>query len=310
MITHLDHIYSYLNGNNLDGTLARFEKAGFLISPNKMRHAEGMLTGFVSFTGTYLEFISIVDEAEFAKEASEESKLLRLAPHPYGIGAVCLDPDLIYNKLSPIYPQFKPPYSTGSADKPEDIIWTFSPFPSAASLGAYLFALKYHKRLTPEFEEKKGPNSIFGIAGVYFCADDPEARADLWEKTLQSVTQDFKRANSEISFGCQKLRWMGCPERERIFGDQGWDQRKFLGAEICGVRLLAESLTAARRHLEQGGFQVRHSPDLNALITTDPNSAFTLVIEEGVSAQFCSALNRMTYGQGTLRHLLSRLWPT
>jgi hypothetical protein len=299
MITHLDHVYSYLKDNNLDDSLARFGRAGFLISPEKRRHTLGMLNGFVILTGTYLEFISIIDDADFQKNADDISRILRKAPHPYGIGAVCLDPQFIYDRLSPIYSKMDAPYSRGAADSPEDIRWTFCPIPLEAAPGAYVFPLKYHKREKPEYEEKKGPNTIFGIGGFYFCSDAPESRIDTWTKTLQSVTPNFKREGFEISFGCQKLRWLTKQERERIFGDKVWDKRTFLDAEICGIRLLAESLTTAKTHLEQGGFQVERSDEWDALIATDPNSAFTLVIEEGNSAQFLASLNSLNPEKST-----------
>jgi hypothetical protein len=292
MITHLDHIYSYLKDNNLDEALARFGRAGFLIQPEKMRHSLGMLNGFITLTGTYLEFASIVDDADFKKNADPISRLLRKSPHPYGVGAICHDPHLIYDRLSPLYSKIRPPYSRGAADSPDDIRWTFCPLPYAATPGADVFPLKYHKRKTATYEAKMGPNTIFAIGGFYFCSDTPEMRVDAWEKTLQPVTLDFKREGLEISFGCQKLRWLTRSDRENFFGDTEWDQRTFLGAEICGVRLLAESLPTAKAYLEQAGFQVKQSEELNALITTDANTGFTLVTEEGNSAEFLSSLNK------------------
>lgn len=293
MITHLDHIYSYLKDNKLDDALARFERAGFLPMPDKVRHSLGMLNGFISLTGSYLEFVSIVDDADFQKNADAVSKILRKFPHPYGVGAVCQDPNLIYDRLSPIYPKLRPPYSRGSADLPDEIRWTFCPLPANATWGADVFPLKYHKRKTSEYELKKGPNTVFGIGGFYFCSDTPESRLETWSKTLESVTHNFRREGSKVSFGCQTLTWLTKNEREQVFGDVGWDKRIFLGAEICGVRLLAESLEIAKTFLEQADFQVKWSEELKALITTDKNSAFTLVIEQGNSAEFLSSLNAL-----------------
>jgi hypothetical protein len=291
MITHLDHVYSHLKDNNLEETLAKFERAGFIANPTKTRHPNGHLNGFVMLTGTYLEFISVIDEADFLKNADSTDKTLRSDPHPYGIGAVSLDPQLIHERLSPIYPNLKPPYSRGAADSPEDIRWTFCPLPEEATPGAYVFPLKYHKRNTSKVDETKGANTIFGIGGFYFCAESPSSRMDTWTKTFEHVTPNFKREGNEISFGCQRLRWFSKAEHAQIFGNVNWDKRKFLDAEICGVRLLAESLAVAKPCLEQGGFQVRKSDELNALITTDPNSGYTLVIEEGDSKQFLSSMN-------------------
>jgi hypothetical protein len=216
MITHLDHVYSHLKDNDLEKTLAKYERAGFIANQTKMRHPNGHLNGFVTLTGTYLEFISIVDEADFSKNADSTERALREDPHPYGIG------------------------------------------------------------------------------GFYFCAGSPSSRMDTWTKTFEHVTPNFKREGSEISFGCQKLRWFSKAEHAQIFGNTSWDKHQFLNAEICGVRLLAESLTTAKAYLERGGFQVRMSDELNALITTDPNSAYTLVIEEGDSREFLFLLNGLS----------------
>lgn len=70
MITHFDHVYSPLRDNDLDGTLNRFRRAGFLVGEDTRRHACGRLTGFAHMTGSYLEFLSVIDEEEFQREAN------------------------------------------------------------------------------------------------------------------------------------------------------------------------------------------------------------------------------------------------
>ena len=70
MISHFDHIFCHSPNNQLDETLKRFEEAGFIVSPRKMRHPAGHYNGFIQLTQTYLEVISIVDEDEFQRDAS------------------------------------------------------------------------------------------------------------------------------------------------------------------------------------------------------------------------------------------------
>ena len=254
MITHLDHLYSYLRDNNLETALKRLEAAGFIRVEKNMRHPAGHLNGFVKMTGTYLEFVSIVDEIEFEKDASPEDRLFRKHPQPFAAGAVCTDPQLIFERLSPIYSSLKPPYSRGethNADSP--ILWTFCPLPSEATPGAEVFPLKYHSMSGKPYELTMGANSVFGITGLVLCSDQISERMDVWEKTLRSVSWNFKRTENEIEFGVQRLSWLTPAQYEARFLAP-WVKLESKCGEISAIKLGVQSLETAKTCLESVGF--------------------------------------------------------
>lgn len=292
MITRFDHVYSYLKDNDLDACYARFSRAGFLMDERRMRHPKGHLTGFVEMTGTYLEFLSVVDEQEFEREADPENRIFRSNPQPFGIGAVCTDPQLIFDRLAPIYPELKKPYSRGEQGKPEGpVLWTFCPLPHQATPGADVFPLMYHRRQGKKYELKVGPNTIFALGGVWLCSDSIEGRMDVWKRTLKPVTQDFRRLGRDIEFGAQKLSWISEAEYKTNFKD-AWTSRSNEVGDICAVRLLAKDLSVAQKFLEKEGFAFLRDGEDQLITAKDANTGYAFVIERSDSEIFLTELNR------------------
>jgi hypothetical protein len=108
MLELFDHVFSPLRDNDLDATLARFARAGFLVSPKKVRHPAGRLSGFVHLTSFYLEFLSVVDEVAFGREAAWDEQYFRAHPRPYGFGPLTSDATALHRTLSRQYPEMPP----------------------------------------------------------------------------------------------------------------------------------------------------------------------------------------------------------
>ena len=294
MITHLDHVYSYLRDNHLDNTLARAERAGFRIAPNKMRHPAGHFNGFTEMTGSYLEFISVVDEAEFDKEATGDDRLFRAEPGPFSSGAVCLDPLQLFLQLKPRYPTLKPPYSRGETGQVDAVIrWTFCPLPVECTPGCDVFPLKYHSRTGKPYDLKVGKNSIYGMTGLVLCTDSVDKDMDSWEKTLSPVTSGFRREANEIQFGVQKLTWITPAEYQDRFGAP-WLKRSSPCGSVAAVKLGAASIDTARSFLEPEGFRVAQGNIETATVAKDRNTGFAFMLERGDPEAFLIGLNQMS----------------
>lgn len=256
MIRRFDHTFSYTRSNDLDATLQRFGRAGFTPLAEKRRHPAGMLTGFLTMTGSYLEFISIVDENEFQREAEEDERIFRNFPRPYAIGAVTNDPERIYSSLRGLFPSMAKPYSRGEAAKPDGpILWTFCGIPDAATPGAHIFSLKYHRARADSYVLKKGPNGVFAVGGFIFCSNDPAATAAKWAETLALITDDLKVDARRLSFGFQRLEWIDPAQYRERFG-KTWTTPEGATKDICAVILLATDLGTAESCLVKEGFHV------------------------------------------------------
>lgn len=282
MIERFDHTFTFIRSNELDATLGRFVRAGFQRIPEQRRHPAGMLTGFLTLTGTYLEFISVADEDEFQREAESDDRIFRNSPRPFGIGAVTSAPENIYSSLKGLYPSMEKPYSRGEAAKPDGpILWTFCGIPEAATPGAHIFSLKYHQSRADRYAVKKGPNSIFAMGGFIFCAKDPGASANKWAETLGLITKDLKVNGAQLSFGFQRLEWIDPPQYRERFGET-WTAPEGSTKEICAVILLAADLGAARACLVKEDFHVMPGSDaLGFDIRPDHETGYAFRIEQG-----------------------------
>ena len=291
MISYFDHVYSHLRGNDLDAQLERMKRAGFELAEGKVRHRAGMLNGFVRMTGTYLEFISIVDEAEFEREAKTEDRIFRKAPKPSGIGAVSSNLDEVHRRLSSRFPDLKKPYISGKKDDPESKpVWRFCPFPFSLTPGANVFPLEYLNSKGKPVTLKQGANSIFGVTGFLFCSDHVDARVSKWQEVLEPVTREFSREGNTIRFGAQQLKWITPEEYEQRF-ERPW--QRFLESpcgEIAAVLLGVEDLDRARDYLSREGFFLR-GDDNQAWTLYDDATGFTFVLERGDPGLFLQQLN-------------------
>lgn len=282
MITHFDHVYSPLRDNDLDGTLGRFQRAGFLIGEHKCRHACGRQTGFAHMTGSYLEFLSVVDEAEFQREATVEDRIFRLCPRPYGIGARTNNARGVHRSIKSLHPATPPLMSRpalGSRDA--RAAWTFTIMARRAFPGANVFAVQYHRRKRETFTPvRQGPNGIFALGGFVFCAEKPVVERARWHDSLNRIAAVAPHG-SRLELGGQQLEWISPAQYRRRMG-QPYAATPLSAGGLAAVKLLCANLREACRYLTAEEFSCVRATDTSALFAPDANTgyAFELIQRE------------------------------
>jgi hypothetical protein len=271
----------------LDECLDRYEKAGFTLSPNKMRHPAGHYNGFVKLSGSYLEFISIVDEEEFNREATDDDRYFRNNPKPFAIGATSDNVDNIYEKLVSQYPDLPKTYSRGEAglnDGP--LLWSFLTLPTSVLSGANVFCLKYLKSPSLMYDLKVSNNGTYAVGGFVFCTNDPISRCREWESILTIVADKVSRIDEREIFSAERtLKWISSPKYEDLF-KRPWQKSERPCGEIAAVKLLTNDIVLTKISLEKAGFQILR--DSNPLLVDDPGSGFTYWIQEMSTEDFCN----------------------
>jgi Glyoxalase-like domain len=282
MLRRFEHVYTYLADNKLEDNLRRFERAGFLVSPNTVRHPKGQKNGFVRLVGGYLELVSVVDENEYQREGSADDKLFRDYPRPFSIGAL-MEPQTAYEKLRPCFPKMIPPYTrTELTSRQPPFRWEFCDVPESGTPGAHLFGLKY---LSPPIEPRTinvsmGGNSIYGIRGLYFCATNWEEKIEIWENTLRLIHESVKRVNNSLIVGFQQLTWISPETYEKMFGES-WSLKNSDNGDICAIHLLAQSNQRAEEVFRSGNFALRSKFQKKyLLVKRDEQTGYCFVIEE------------------------------
>jgi hypothetical protein len=278
MISHFDHIYCHAPNNELERALKKFNLAGFIISPRKARHPAGHYNGFILLTHSYLELVSIVDEAEFANEADDEEKYFREYPRPFGIGALTVDPDKAYLGIKSLYPDVLPPYSRGEVgvEDPEPL-WTFVPIPKESTPGADVFSLKY-LRPAP-FEVRSGPNCIYAVGGFYFCTETPEADFQIWSQTLIVSASHLVRHHLELEVGFQKLKWIS-PQQYKVDFGEDWANAPFHSGKVAAVILYSTNLNTSIDCMQAAGFILSKKSEHEAFFRRDSITGYTLILKE------------------------------
>lgn len=287
MIKLFDHVFSPVRDNDLDATLARFERAGFLINPKKVRHPCGRLTGFVQLTESYLEFLSVIDEAEFAREATLVDRFFRTNPHPYGIGALTTKARAIHRALSPHFPEMPPVTSRAPVGR-EKPAWTFCSMSPRAFSGAFVFALQYHGRRRVKPKLQHGQNTIFALGGFTFCSTEPERAQSTWKRTLERVAR-VTATEAKLRHGVQEVEWISLDEYRQRTRQPYRGGPEHLGS-IAGIKLLCADIAEACRWLAGGGFQCVSKSETTAFFEPDPNTGYTFELFQQNPARFLSSL--------------------
>jgi hypothetical protein len=173
-------------------------------------------------------------------------------------------------------------FSKAARDAPADAppVWTFLEIPRSLLPGAETFLIQYRlKRRESATQVRPAANSIYGIAGVTFVADDPLSRATRWRDLLApeaSVHQSG--ATVSVHIGAHRATWMA-PDRYRTLYGMVWKPAPHDRGEIALLHLLAESLTSVRTHVHAGGRVARDVTD-GLLIEPDPVDGFGFVVSQ------------------------------
>lgn len=287
MLTLFDHVFSPLKDNHLDAALRRFERAGFIVDADKARHRCGRLTGFVRLTGTYLELLSVVDEAEFQRDAMRVDRIFRQDPQPYGVGAIAAEPNEIYRRLHPIHPEMAAPavhFAVG--DETRRPRWTMGMMPRKAFPGTNVFTIKYHERSPDAFRLRQGPNTIFALGGFVFCTARAAEHRAAWRTTLELVGQNRpEERGTTLRVGGQEIEWRSPDDYRQIFGRPYNRMYEDLGA-IAAVKLLCTDLVTAQRSLTAAGFELAQACAGRAYFHRDANTGFTFELSEADPSEF------------------------
>ena len=292
MIAVFDHVFSYLKDNDLDATLDRFKRAGFLVDQQrKVRHSCGRLTGFAHLTSSYLEFLSVVDEAEFGCQADFRERLFRSRPQPYGIGAKVENARLVHRTLKQTFPEI-PPVVTQAAigKKKRKPAWTFCQMPPHAFPGAEVFGIQYHHARRARPELRQGPNTIFALGGFAFCSDHREKNLAGWKFTLSKLGR-VSTAGSTLRFGAQQVEWISRAEYRRRTGQAYAGVVEEQGG-IAIIKLLCADLREVRRSLMAQNFRCVAQRDAKADFAPDPNTGYTFELIQEKPARFMRHLNQ------------------
>jgi len=284
MFTLFDHVFSPLRDNDLDATLARFARAGFLVSPKKVRHPAGRLSGFVHLTSSYLEFLSVVDEGAFAREATWDEQYFRAHPRPYGFGARTSDAASLHRTLSRQYPEMAPVVSRAPVGG-EEPGWSFCLPPPRAFPGAFVFALQYHgSRQGVRPQTQWGPNTIFGLGGLVFCSSGRAAAIKTWRNSLRKITR-LRAVGTCLRSRMQDLQWIAPAEYRRRFGVV-FQRGPGRFGDIAAVKLLCTDVDEACLRLTGEHFKCVRQTKARAFFAPDSNTGFTFELIRSRPAKF------------------------
>lgn len=253
-----DHFISYAGVVNIDDYVQEYAEAGFLPDDMTVRHDPGLRNGYIHFGPEYVEFCWVEDEDLFAK-ADAQDKLFRKALRPFGIGMITEDVQQIHDDWTArgyVLPEVwsKTPRDATPGTPPA---WSFQEFPEELLRGVSCFALTYHTR--PRDEARKiriSPNTIYGISGVTFVTQEPEARAASWRNLLAPGEQVAQSGPSfDVRIGPHQAMWMTPDAFHSTYGFN-WMPSLHPFGELSVLDLLASDLAIARQMLEQAGRQV------------------------------------------------------
>jgi hypothetical protein len=286
MISHFCHIFCHAPQNNLEGALHKFERAGFIISPRRARHPAGHWNGFISLTRSYLELISIIDEAEYDREADASERYFREHPRPYGIGAMTADSKLVHQGLTHVHPHAPPPYSRGETNSTDSKpIWTFIELPPESTPGATVFTTQYHNLAPPQFQY--GKNQIYALGGFWYCSEEPEAAFKSWSKTLTAtadrfeakiqVTAPLSKFSAQLRF--QELHWISPQDYKEHFSRE-WQPAPVPFGDVAAALLYTSDLNASELCMRDGGFTLVQAKNGYAFFAPDPETGYTFILKE------------------------------
>ncbi len=283
MISHFEHFATFCKDNNLQTTLERWKKAGFLIHDNPTKHPRGRTNGFITLTGGYFELCSITNETEFINNCSPVEIELRKNPCLHLSVMSSSDPKEIWNILKDKFPQMAQSNEKFYAMTPSGV--EYCSIPMTGTPGAFISAIKYPKDKKTEFLRQflVGKNAIYGVTGILLVTNDPMKESLTWFDTLASVWKDAKLIDDIIDNGLQSIGWISQNKYENFFGK--WSPVSKEYNRIGVIKLGSENLEQTEIMLSEAGFDVyKHDGRLH--VKRDENTGVSLIIEKGIGKEF------------------------
>lgn len=277
-----DHLFSACRNGDLRASLEEFRAMGFIVDDDVTHHVFGNYSGFVLFSGTYLELLEIYDPAKWNPEKDPDVEAALEANRPYGIGVRCQDAAAVARALRARHPGAPDMFETGRKDDPDPSpIWRFALFPKGSLAGIDAFALQYLRQPTERSKIKKriAPNGTFGIGGYVFCASNPAERMRAWRETLEEISP-VEKAGNALRIGAQRFEWITPTEYASRFG-VAWKNVGSIFGELAAVKLLTQDLPRTLDALAGAGVNRE-----TARVPPLANTGFAFEIEAGDAEEF------------------------
>jgi len=280
-----DHFISYTSAADIDDYLKEYAAQGFSPSDRTVRHEPGLRNGFLFFGPEYLEF-AWVEDAQMFDKADAGEKLLQSVTRRFGIGLVADDVNAVHSNW------VERGYSLPEvwSKSPRDAVpgapaaWSFQEIPAELLPGASCFALTYHARPRKDTGSVRVPrNTIYGVAGVIFVAQNPEARATRWRDLLapgESVVQT--EGGFEVVIGPHRAEWM-TPATYSSLLQLNWEPAPRSSGELSAISLFAKDRDVATRMLEGSGRRVVSTTIEGTdtlIVTPDERDGFAFTIQQ------------------------------
>ena len=289
MISHFDHAFMFAP-HDAATTVAWLQAAGFLANlEDGVQHAGGQLNVFALLTGSYLEFMTIADEAEFQRSSSPVEQLYRQALRPFGVVAFTNDADEVFAKLEPQCAGLAPVARSAPADAPETPFWAILKIPEPTVPGVQVSVLQYLFPI-PKASVRCSPNSIYAFGGFWFCSEANEPARVSWLRLLGQLAPEVQVNGNICNVGPQQLRWISPAEHEALLGRVWVPPPSSIGA-ICALRLLCESKATVEQWLRKAGVEFA-SLDATTLVVHAFGDIIFVIEEVGSGAEFAAYVNR------------------
>lgn len=280
-----DHFITYINAPNIDDYLKEYEKQGFAVHEQTVRHDPGLRNGFVPIGVEYLEFCWVEDE-ELFKKGNEEKHRRRAILSPFGIGLIADDLAAGHNDW--IARGFDVPdlWSKAARDDAPGSppVWTFQDIPKSLLPGAWCFGVTYHSRPkgTPR-KLRSGANTIYALSGITMVTEHTEQRAQLWRNLLApDARMEPIQGGVAVEISPHRVEWLPPASYEKAYGISF---PKHVGelSNIALLHFLAADLIVARSYLEDAGRTVHIREDNGhtyLVVAPDPRDGFAFTVRQ------------------------------
>lgn len=291
-----DHFFSICRDNDLQGTLAHYQKLGMIPDPDITRHGFGNHSGFLLLTGTYIELISFYDKSLWNPKKDPHVTPMVEAGRSYAIALRCADAEKIQQTMIPVFPNSPATFTAGRKDGADTApIWKFFNFTPEALPGVYCFAVEYLRLATERsrLKPRLAPNSLFFLAGFLFCTDDPASRLQSWSKTLGALGEVKKLTPTKIQMGVQEIEWVNAEDYQKKFGVP-WKKISSAYGELAAVIVYAEDLQKVADHYLKHAPHIQLTHHLDSLtLSPDPNTSLAFVVYEKKISDLLPKLQRL-----------------
>ncbi len=304
-MAHLEHIFSLINAKKLEDHLEAYMKAGFVVSPQTVRHPPGLRNGFAYIGCEYIEFEWVENVRKYKKGKKAYHDVFRKHPAPFGFGFEEPNIEAFHERLEKNGIKIPKIYSRGPSDakKGDAPWWSFQDLAAKLLPGVFPFVLRYEKRdYTKGRNAYCGPNKIFALSGVTFVTKTPQKDAVAWCEILSPRAKPHKVDGSiQVPIGPHRMEWLTAKAFEKKYGRKPYmpPSGRFASLRKTGLlHVLSDDLETTRKVLSRAGRTVTEvEVDGQHCLYVEPikSDGFTFLIREYSLAKWKK--ERATLGQ-------------